>query len=338
MSGYTDELKGLNLPDDAFLGSLLYFSISNADVDLEAARNELANAGLSTETLRKNLRPIDAFSKSSREMGRKFKTVNDIRSELMVRPVGADGEQAHRYLMLERAVSQNGKKRRVFYEKVAEISFTRGIKKAGEYTGHFVESRRTTDYLGEPLTAEEDAWLTACLNTFKERYEHYLTHLDSHAVRSYVREYIYDLSGTCVKESGGLYFIKQEHSDQVAKLSSWVKSIGSEFHSLPLLNLADQREMILEAFEDETIKEVERLLGEVSKILGDPDRTIEERTYDAYALRAAELSGKVMEYNQMLGARADRAQIEVTAYAQQMMSLGSRIRQSKTLKAKVVPA
>jgi len=334
MANYTDAIA--NLPQDAFLGSLLYFSISMADVNLENARRDLEAAGLSTGTLRKNLRPVDAFRKATREFGKKFTVHNDVRSELLVRPAGEDGEQAYIHLILERVAMQKGKKRRIFYEKVGELTFTRGFKKDGEYLEHGVEARRMTNHLDDPLTLEENQWLTEKLITFQDRYDHLLRYLDSHAVRTFVREYIYDLSGTCVKESGGLYFVKQDHADTITKLQSWVKAIGSEFHALPLLNLTDQREMILEAFEDETVKEVDRLVGELKKILEDPDRQIEEKTFDNYALRAAELSAKINEYNNMLGARADRAAIEVQAYTQQCMQLATRIRQPKTLKAKVV--
>lgn len=333
INSYTSAID--NLPDEAFLGSLLFFSISQADVNLENARRDLTNAGLDTSTLRKNLRPVDAFRKASKEFGHKFKERDSIRSELMVRSVGEDDAQAHRHLILERAVYKQGKKRRVFFEKVGEIIFNRGFKKNGEYHNHSVEARRTDQHLNDALTLEEDQWLTEKLVTFEDRYNHLLNYMDSHAVRTFVREYIYNLSGTCVKESGGLYFVKQEYADEVNRLADWVKSIGSEFHTLPLLNLADQRAMILEAFEDEAVAEVERLMGEVGKILKDPDRKIEEKTFDAYADRAAELADKVKEYNSMLGARADRAKYEIEIYAQQVMGLTSRIREPKTTKAKV---
>lgn len=333
MANYTDAIQ--NLPEEAFLGSLLFFSISQADVNLSNAKRDLSALGLHLDKI---LRPVDAFRKSTKEFAHKFAPIDGVRSELLVRPVGEDGAQAYRHLILERAVVKSGQKRRVFYEKVGEITFTRGVKKDGEYGGHGVEVRRTTDHLSSPLTLAEDQWLTERLVTFEDRYNHLLNYMDSHAVRTFVREYIYKLSGTCVKESGGLYFVKQEHAEEIAKLAQWVKSIGSEFHTLPLLNIADQRAMILEAFEEETIEEVGRLMGEVQKILGDPDRSIEEKTYDAYALRAAELSAKVLEYQQMLGERADRASIEISTYTQQCLSLSSRIRQSKSTKAKVIPS
>lgn len=335
ISNYTDAIA--NLPQEAFLGSLIYFSISGADVNLDNAKRDLTNAGLRTANLRKNLRPIDAFRKASNAFKKRFsKTKGGVQSELMVRPVGEDGAQSYRHLVLERTVVQEGKKRRIFYDKVAELTFNRGVKKDGEYTGHSVESKRTTMHIASPLTVEEDQWLTEQLVTFADRYNHMLAYMDSHAVRTFVREYIYDLGGICVKGSGGLYFVAQTHAAEINKLGEWVRSVGSEFHSLPLLNLVEQRDMILEAFEEETIEEVERLMGELSKILSDPDRQIEEKTFDAYALRAAEMSQKIGEYNQMLGSRADRASLEVKIYSQQVMSLVPRIRESKTTKAKVI--
>ena len=336
IGNYTDAIQ--NLPAEAFLGSLIYFSISGADVNLENAKRDLAAAGLAATGLRKNLRPVDAFRKATNEFKHRFPERLGVRSELMVRSVGEDGQQAYRHLILERTAIQKGKRRRLFYDKVGELTFTRGAKKNGEYEGHGVEARRMTNNIASPLTPDEDQWLTEKLVTFQDRYNHLLRYMDSHAVRTFVREYIYELSGICVKGSGGLYFVSQAHADEIAKLGTWVRSVGSEFHSLPLLNLVDQREMILEAFEEETIEEVGRLMSEVGKILADPDRSIEEKTFDSYALRAAELTQKIQEYNGMLGARAERAQVEVGLYGQQVMSLVTRIRQSRTTAVRTINA
>lgn len=331
MSNYVDAIA--NLPEDAFLGSLIFFSISKADVNLEDARQNLSNAGLKTDTLRKNLRPVDAFRKATNDFKKKFPEIAGVRSELMVRPVGEDGEQAYRHLVLERADVSGGRKRRLYYDKVAELTFNRGSKdrKSGLYSGHGVEARRTDSQLPDdkPLTSEEDEWVTNMLVSYQDRYDHLLNYMDSHAVRTFVREYIYDLDGICVKESGGLYFVAQKHNDELRKLGAWVDSVGSEFRIVPLLNIGEQKAMIMEAFEDDTVLEVERLMAEIAKILQDPAREIEEKTYDAYAMRAVELASKLKEYNTMLDDRADRASGSIDIYSQQIMALTSRIKQSK---------
>lgn len=321
MASYTDAIA--DLPEEAFLGSLLFFSICQADVNLVNANRDLTAAGLSTEGLRKMLRPVDAFRKASRRIEHTFAPDDGIRSTVMVRPVGEDGEQAYRHVVLERAIVKQGQKRRVFYDKVAELTFTRGQKVNGNYVNHGVECRRSVI---ADLKDFEDRWIAEQLATYEDHYDHLLHYMDSHAVRTFVREYIYRLSGTCVKESGGLYFVKQEHADEIRRLAAWVRSVGSEFHTLPLLNLGDQRAMILEAFEEETIVEVERAMAEVSRILSEPDRKIEEKTFDAYADRAAALAAKVQEYHNMLGTRADRAAAEIDMYGQQVLALSSRIK------------
>lgn len=332
VNSYVDAID--QLPDEAFLGSLIFFSISQADVNLDNARRDLTAAGLKTGTLRKNLRPIDAFKKSTNSIKKKFPEVNGVRSELMVREVGEDGEQAYRHLVLERTdLGLNGKRRKLVYDKVGEVVFTRGTKDraANEYSGHGVEARRTTSHLPYDLTEEEDQWLTEKLVTYKDKYDHLLRYMDSHAVRTFVREYIYSLGGICVRESGGLYFVAQQHAEEIEKLAAWTRSIGSEFHMVPLLNVGEQKAMIMEAFEDETVNEVARLMGEVQKILAEPGRNIEEKTFDAYALRAAQLKSKVAEYNQMLGARAGRATTELNLFGQQCLALVDRIKKPKVV-------
>lgn len=327
INGYTDVVT--NLPDEAFLGSLLWFSISRADVLLDDARTTLAAAGLNTTTLRKNLRPVDAYKKAAREIAHKFPVRDGVKAEFLNRSVGEDGDQSFQHIILERTEMKAGKKRRLVYEKVGEVVFTRGTKKNGEYSGFSVEVRRNSHVT---LTPEEQAHLDATLDqaTFQARFDHLLTHLDSHAVRSFVREYITDeLMGTLVKEAGGLYFVSQDHADEIRKLWDWVSAIGSQFHVLPILDLKEQRQMLIEAFENETVKEVETLIGEVNKILSDPDRTVETKTFDAYGEKAAILSKKVLEYNAMLGARAERAEIEIQGFTQQVMTLAGRIREPK---------
>lgn len=326
MNAYTDVVQ--NLPDEAFLGSLLWFSISKADVNLEDARTALTTAGLSTDTLRKNLRPVDAFKKASKEVAHKFPVRDGVRSEVLVRPVGEDGETSHRHVILERAEMKAGKRRRLVYEKVGEIVFTRGTKKKGVYEGYSVDVRKT---INVNLTPAEQEHLDRVLDqaAFEARFDHLLNYMDSHAVRTFVREYIYDLGGTLVKETGGLYFVSQSHADEIKKLWDWVNSIGSQFHVLPILDLKEQREMLIEAFENETVQEVERLIGEIGKILSDPNRTIEPKTFDMYGEKAAVLTKRVDEYNQMLGARADRADIEVKGFVQQVLTLSGRIREPK---------
>lgn len=326
--GYEEAIA--DLPEEAILGSLLWFTISNADVNLEEARNDLIARGLDDSLLRQGNRPIDAFRKATNEFAHKFAPENQQRAEFLVRQVGQDSDQSHRHIVLERAEYGTGKKRRVAYDTVAEIVFTRGTKTKGKYSGYSIQAKRTG--LLVSLSDEEQAWLDAHLEHLEDRFDHLLTHMDSHAVRSFVRDYVASMQGILAKESGGLYFVMQARAGQVDQLGEWVRSIGSSFHALPLLNMADQRAMILQALEDETVKEVERLMGDMTTILKDPNRTITDSTYDQFAQAAVDMQIRLGEYTTMLGDRSDRASQDVSIFAQQLVSLAGRIKQPEKVR------
>lgn len=321
-SNYQDAIA--NLPPEAFLGSLLWFTISQADVNLTQARTDLQALGLDDALLRKGFRPVDAFRKATNEIEHKFAPENNQRANFLVRQVGQDSGQSHRHVVLERAEYGTGHKRRLAYDTVAEIVFTRGTKKNGTYSGYQVQAKRVG--LLVDLNPEEEAWLTHRLDNLLPRFHHLMEHMDSHAVRSFVRDYIYSLQGILAKESGGLYFVRQEHADTIANLGKWVQSVGSSFHSLPLLNMADQRQMIMQALEDETVKEVERLMDDIATILKDPNRTITDATFDQFTQSATDMQQRLADYYKTLGQRSDRAAMDVDVFTQQLFKLASHCR------------
>jgi len=319
------------VPEEYLLGNILWFSISDADVHYETAKKELEARGLDTSYLRKRLRPIDAFKKACRDIEKKFPVRDDgIQSRFMANSVGHDKETSHRHVVLERAHVATGQKRRLVYDTVAEIVFHRGeLNDEGEYTGFHIDIiRKNLDLIGLELTDQEEAWLTSMLRGLLGRFDHYRTHLDSHAVRSYVRDHLTGLYATCVKSNGGVYFVHQRHTDTVAAISDWVKSIGSEFHMMPLVDLGDQRKMVREAYEDEVMGEVERLSNEISSVLKE-QRNITEGTFDAYNERVAELLGKHQEYSLMLNDKLELARSRIDIFKRQTLTLANRIKTPK---------
>lgn len=331
LNKYANEVA-LKVPDEAILGNLVWFSVNQADVPLEKARKDLEALGLSTATLRKRLRPIDAFKKATNSLA-KGGILNDDGNEsnFLVRQVGQDAETSHRHVVLERVHVKSGKRRRLSFDKVAEIVYTRGTwdKKTNEVINDFLDVNVTLG-AGLELTKREAEWLNNNINAVPERFEHWKTHLDTHAVRTFVREYLYALSGVCVRESGGVYFVRQSHAATIGSLAQWVKSIGSDLHALPLLDLVDQRQMLLKAFEEETIAEVERLSAELSKILSNPDRSITEDTFAQYRDKASELIAKADEYSSMLGMKLKRSGTELEMFKMQTLQLASRVKVPKS--------
>lgn len=329
MSGfntYSDFVTAL--PDDALLGSLVWFSISDADVPFDKVHEHLDNFNLKHDGLRKRIRPVDAFKKASKIVARNFgRTDNGIDTSVLVRQVGQDTELSYRHIILERAIYKAGSKRKLVYETVGEILFRRGDLKNGTYTGYGLRVTRK-EPPGLVLSEEEEQWLDEKLAAIQPTFDHMMSHLDSHAIRTFVREYIVSLSGILVKENGGVYFVPQEHVDELRNLAAWVRSIGSSFRITPLVNFDEQREMLAEAFEEDMLRDVHQMSAEVSKILTDRTRTIRDKTYNQYTERASELIVKLDEYKDRLGDRLESAADTLTTFKLQLLALGDRVSES----------
>jgi len=324
------------LPDGYFLGQIVSFTITEADVNLDDLRKQINDLGLRDETLKKRLRPIDAFKKACNDVATKFTKTVDAQHSFMVRPVGQDAQESHRHIVFERAIFKTGQKRRVVHDTVLKLIYNRGYRDKDSNVvddGIYVEPVYVP---GLSLTAEEQGWLDTQVGEegvhLKDRYEHYSTHLDSHGVRTFVREYLYMLGAINVKgNGGGLYFVQQKHVEELRDLASLVKGIGSQMHLIPLLDIVDQRDMLAEAFIADTMDEIRAQSVEIGKILKDPTRTITEATYDAYAAKAAALIEKAREYHQLLDRNLDTANFELDIFTKKTLKLTKRIRRPKSL-------
>lgn len=317
-----------SLPGDALLGNLVWFTISNADVPFDKIHDDLAKYNLADHGLRKRIRPIDAFKKATKIVATNFgKTDDGVSSALLVRQVGQDSDLSYRHIMLERAEYKAGRKRRLVYEQVGEAILSRGsIDKDGKYTGYGLKVTR----LERPdidFTPAEDAWLDERMAQVSPTFHHMMTHLDSHAIRTFVREYLYALSAILAKENGGVYFVPQSRADELRRLQSWVESIGSSMDLMPLVNFDESREMLVDSFTEDALREVQQASSEITKILKDPNRSIRESTYDQYATQASELIKKLGDYRDLLGDKLEGAADQLTMFKMQLMELTDRIDQ-----------
>jgi hypothetical protein len=326
------------LPDEYFLGQIVYFTITEADVPLEHLQEQIEQLGLRADRLKKRLRPIDAFKKAAGDVETKFRRSVDTQHAILVRPVGQDTQESHRHVVLERAQFRVGQRRRVVHDTVLKLIYSRGARDANNLPvgdGIHIEPVVVP---GLVLLPEERAWLDRIVGddgaALRQRYQHYQTHLDSHGVRSFVREYLNDLGAVNVKgNTGGLYFVHQKHAGEVRDLAKLVQGIGSQMHLIPLLDIVEQRDMLAEAFIADTLEEVRQLSAEMSRILDDPKRSITEKTYDDYAANAARLIEKARSYQQLLDRGLDRATIEVDVFQRKTLNLIQRIRRPRSLSA-----
>ena len=313
-----------SVPDEALLGSLVWYTISDVDINYEKAKRELEDRGLNAAAL-KPIRSVDAYRLATKELKRSFPMADHLKLNILVRNVGQDADAVYRQIVCERVNTKPGQKRRLIYDPSADVIFHRNTKTDDEATGSIEVRRRTPAELERDMTPDQKEWLDARLDELHGRFHHLRTHLGNHKVRNFVREYLHSLGAVAVRESGGVYFVRQSRKDELENLGGWIQDIGSAFHSTPLLDLMNQREMLARSFEEEAIKEVERLSGEIDNILQDSNRKVREKTFDDYALRAAELTSKAKEYADMLDIRSEIAHKRIDHFKKKTMELVDRI-------------
>lgn len=314
------------VPEEALLGSLIWYTISEVDINYEAAKSELQNRGLDASML-KPIRPVDAYRLATQELKHSFPAREGVKLNIMVRSVGHDPDTAYRQIVCERVSTKSGERRRLIYDPSADLIYHRGQRdENNQVYGDKVEViHRMPPTLAKDMTPEQQQWLTERLEALPERFRHLKTHLGSHKVRNFVRSYLWSLGAVAVRESGGVYFVHQSRNSHLEKLGSWIHSIGSAFHSTPLLDLVNQREMLAQAFEEEAIREVEKLTKQIDEILDDTNRRVRESTFDDYALRAAELTAKAKDYADMLEIRSEIANKHIDKFKKKALDLVDRI-------------
>lgn len=314
------------VPEEALLGSLVWYTISDVDINYEDAHQELKTRGLDTSMLR-SIRPVDAYRLATKELEHSFPARDGVKLNIMVRSVGHDPDTAYRQIVCERVSTKAGERRRLIYDPSADLIYHRGQRDAeNKVCGDKVEViHRMPPTLAKEMTPEQQTWLTERLDALPERFRHLKTHLGSHKVRNFVRGYLGTLGAVAVRESGGVYFIPQTRNADLERLGDWIHSIGSAFHGTPLLDLMNQREMLAQAFEEEAIKEVEQLTKQIDEILDDANRRVRESTFDDYALRAAELTAKAKDYADMLDIRSEIAHKHIDKFKKKAIELVDRI-------------
>lgn len=314
------------VPEEALLGSLVWYTISEVDIPVDEAYKQLKDRDLRTDML-KSIRPVDAYRIATRELKKNFPAVNGVKLNLMVRSKGHDSDTAFRQLVWERVNTKAGERRRLTYEASADLLYHRGSRNSdGEVTGDRIEiiHRPAPDGLDEVMTDEHREWIQNGLAALPDRFRHLRTHFGNHKIRNFIREYLKSLGAVSVRESGGVYFISQDHNDEMVKLGDWIEGIGSSFHGTPLLDLMNQREMLARSFEEEAIKEVQILNKEIEEILARGGK-VREKTFDDYALRVAELTAKANDYADMLDIRSEIAHKHIEQFKRKTMELVDHI-------------
>lgn len=129
------------------------------------------------------------------------------------------------------------------------------------------------------------------------------------------------LNGVKVRDGGGVYFVAPDRLEKLKSLDVVINSIdGCTFHILPVIDDQRQRSMLREAFESETVEDMDTLVGEITSLLRS-DKNIPVKKYLEIQQRYNDKREKLDEYTSLLNETLDRSSVAIDLCGAQLKAL-----------------
>ena len=320
----TDDKGG----EDQFLGTLLWFTISNA-IRLKPKEMVATLEAASLNPHKLLPRPPGASGALTRaatdaEMGgvkltadRDGNTLDsDYHANILYRSTGRGVKQVVTEVLKDEG---EGSTKRLFYQPLA--------------AAHVENDRLKVELLhAEPLLPPEKESLKRLKRYFEFEKERY----DGEAVRAIMGR-TFDLAEAIpVRNSGGMYFIPREHNEYAENILTFVgevrhraedslrrKARPSTAFDLPLVDREEYRELLEDSLDDHIKKEAQSLIAEMKRALKS-DTEITAKRQGKFVDRVKALKANVKTYEELLQMEATRARDNLDVAMKQARSLLGR--------------
>lgn len=285
---YLDQTQAL--PDDVVLGWLVMFRITDANYDRARMEQLFDDLEMNPALLPSPNNPLHAYMKAT-------SSVNDLDyalpggdvAHVLVRDQHDDKEMVIRQLTRE---IRDRRARKLGYVKIGECAFYRPVLQNGKVQYGTERIRLTVD--NAALAPEERPVLQGVIDKISESYDRHVNFMDAMKYRAVVREYLEYLNALRIKD--GLYFVHSNRADELAKLNSLVTQLGggSTMWMIPLVDLAQQRDMVVQAFQTEAEEALNDVIKQIAHVRG----TRKSVTPEAYAKVKAQFDQAVNRANE----------------------------------------
>lgn len=288
--GYTNHLKEeMAKLTEKFLGVLVWYTVPESvwiDYHEYTARAIALNAPVA---VKKAPKPADVFLRGCTAVEQKHQKeptpIPDVYANYMFRKAGSDSDWICKQIVQE-LVDQD--EHQVSFEVLADLRF----------------HKRSFEIKFSPtLAGTNNPLVNQIVEEIKAYYEDKEMLLTAYTVRESFRHALEGpLMALSVRSSGGIYFVSTSQLDGIAGLEALADSIpGIGFHIMPLVDDEKQRAMVKEAFEDDAVGELEKLMGEMTEVLTSKGKlttkqlvAFQER-FDKYRDRNKEYEGVLQE-------------------------------------------
>jgi hypothetical protein len=289
-----------NYDSDMFLGRLVWYTVTE---DLNITHKTFHETvldnfmGLDTQPVLPGFpRPTDVFKRACtaaqvRNVPKGGEGAEDHTYNYMVRPAGHDDEHVWRVIVREE-VDPNGHE--LSYDELVKVTFNRKTEKL-----RFNNVDRDTEHGDEHV----NDIVGAIYDYFKAEADR----ITPYAVREFTRKFLErTLHSIKVRPAGGVYFVNEAHAPAIEALDRTLNGWqGSTFHFMPLIDDSKQRQMLRAAFEDESVGEVDRIVGEMAEIMAEGGKISSDR-FANYKVEYDSIRKKVSDYSALLDENLER--------------------------------
>lgn len=270
---YMDQTQAL--PADVVLGWIVIYQIRDANYDRSVLEQTFDMLGMNPDLIPAPNNPLHAYMKATSAVNdTDYRLPHNEIAHVLVRDQMEDKEQVVRQLTREIRDPRRGK---LGYAKIGECAFYRPKSQGGKVQYGSERIRLTVD--NAALTPDERPVLQSVLDKIASEYDRHVNFMDAMKYRAVVRDYLLHLNALKIKD--GFYFVHSNRGDELDKLRTLVDRLGggSILFMLPLVDLDSQRDMVVQAYQ----QEAEEALADIVKAVAHVRGTRKSVTPTAYA-------------------------------------------------------
>ena len=313
------------LPRDVLLGHIVMYSVSDGEYDRDFTDREFTRLMLDHSYLPHPNRAIDAFRKATSKLDDfEYELPSGDTAHVLVRDVSNDKNQVVRHLIRE---VKDSRARRLAYAQIGEAVFYRPTTAGGIVQQGTERMRITLD--ASTFVPNERERAVQMAERIESLYARYVASMDDMKVRGMFRDYVSGLNA--VQLRSGVYFVHVSRYDDLLKLKELAGNMAAQAQTtcrmdlMPLIDLQEQREMVIDAFQVEASKSLEGIATRIAtlrqsrkKITPQAYATVKEE-YDAVIKRAVEYTRELNITQDRTSGAAEVALQSLIALQQQMI-------------------
>jgi len=264
------------------IGRLLWYTItSEISITLDDLTRAFDAAGVDHRYLPRAISPRDAFRRATKaaEVNR-AKLAPGKYLNILVREVKQTGKAIVRQMVREVVDSENV---RLEYTPIANL------KLDGDVYGK--------DMLESFTYPEEDVAMLRVENAYNLCQERYS---DRH-VREMIANIMRGMNPVNMRPSGGVYFVPEMHKDTMRAMGDMLGYISdkNKFFAMEVINRPEHKAEVAECFEEQTIKDCERLISDMAELLKS-DRKVTQKAAVGYMEEIKRLKENADKYEETL--------------------------------------